>query len=786
MQTKEKIVSIAQSLIMHYIKQNYSNKTNIEQEIDRVNSIFEGLDISVENKIPGSPTVAMNHGNGKITLRFYDKDNISEKEIIQAIETIIHEIYHSISKRKEGNLFFEEGYVTYITAETVRYAIDNPIDIPEVVTAKELKRLLEGIDLKNGYEEPSEIVRSIQLIMQQYGIDSKYEYIFNGIDRLKDIASRINPRLRRILDLQERKETNSQTLSIEKKFFAKAFAQIDYSDISPTLIEMNKLLQNHLIESGEINRNQRLHDIVSKFNPEEVAYNEFYHRVKNLPNEEIRTILHSEMLQQPIEYQIYEDIPKTIEQMTAIAKAYNESSAPIKTSTFGGINFYSILIAYDILQKGIDTPTEDDIMKYCNYITFNTNGEKLIVATVQNYIEYVREKSEQGKDLKDILNESLTNNAILSIDMVRLKDSQLSFYEKAGRATDLLLHIGEHEYFYNYYYVMLSRMYKQSLEQNHLYDEEDFNEFVNQMQNVFAEAQLPEVMNEIGCTPELMFIRAISESLDMDTEKSTIQITNLLEIIKNRNPNLGVTTGNLEDLALGIKMSYEALQESGNEELLRKFEESLVIAYYNQGYNSQFRFAVSQEIRKSNFTFIIPNQNIDQTVQTIISTPEFYKDLSAIRDMFKEYPNLAKSILSNNGFVKMLIDQLPEQFKAKINSDKYIGFFDINKVVFGTGIPRKENFETEEFKQLSPLLQFSLKYDKYQKLLEYGKKEDIKEFFPEGITIPTDSEVNLDLKTILAMAKDPDVQACQMDAHTAFTEIDNLSLVISDVDKEIS
>lgn len=218
MDAKSKIIAITEAVIINYIQQNYSTKDNIDEEIKRIKNIFETIDVSFENIIPGVPTRATNHGNGKITLRFDDINNISEEEMSDAIETLIHEYYHSISKREKGNLFLEEGYVTYITAETVRYGIDNPIEVGNV-SREELKELLQRQDLINGYPEASEMVRSMQLVMEQYGVDSKYEYIFNGINRLKEIVQKISPELGKILEWQEIKNANSPTLKVEEKIF---------------------------------------------------------------------------------------------------------------------------------------------------------------------------------------------------------------------------------------------------------------------------------------------------------------------------------------------------------------------------------------------------------------------------------------------------------------------------------------------------------------------------------------------------------------------------------------
>jgi len=789
MDTKSKIIAIAEAVIINYIQQNYSTKHNIDEEIKRIKNIFEGLDVSFEDIIPGVPTRATNYGNGKITLRFDDKNNISEEEMIEAIETLIHEYYHSISRREKGTLFLEEGYVTYITAETVRYGIENPIEIGDV-NREELKELLQKQDLINGYPQASEIVRSIQLVMEQYGIDSKYEYIFNGIDRLKEIVQKISPEFGKILEWQEIKNTNSPTLKVEEKVFGKAFEKIDFSNLSLTLVEMNKLLQGYLIQSGEIDKSKRVYDIVKEFQPESIEYQEFYSKVKDLPEEEILKRLYSELPQGGIDYEVNENISQTIRQMHNIAKNYKKSNSPIKPNTFGAFNFYSILIAYDIIQKGINEPTQEDIMKYCNYLVFDKNNESMLSNKILSYMDYVRTGCEQGKSLQQLLNENLANNMMFAINMKKINESDLTMSEKATKSTEFLLHqsLNNKEHFYDYYYSVLFKIQEKHLDENHIYDEQDYDEFVTQMRGIFDKVQMPQIMEKTGSTPELMFIKSISDNLDISSKDFPQQVTNLLKIINSRKPNLGKNTGRLDDLGFDISIAYEMLKQSPNPKLLQEFSMNLVRAKFENGYDSNFNQATSIEKRKGNITFLLPNNNIENTVKNIIRTPEFYQNLDEIKEMFDKDPKIYEIIFSNNEFTKMVVQQLPEEAKEKLVNEKYISISDIKKAVFGCREPKVEQFSGEDLEGISPLVQFAMKYDTYQQLLKQNKKEEAEQLFSSELIAEHAKEKNvLDFSTIVTMAKNPYVQLCQPVANQEFANIENLQQKNQNIEgKEIS
>lgn len=783
MDAKEKIVTIAKSLISNYISQTYSDKDNIHEELARINDIFENLDISFKTIQPGMPTRAINHGKGKVSLYFDDKDNVSEAELINSIEILIHEVYHSISDKPNLSqvVFLEEGYVTLITAETIRYAIDNPPQI-DGVDPKELKLLLQSQELENGYTIPSEIVRSIQLIMEQYGFDSKYEYIFNGIDKLKEIARSIDPELAKILELQERKTTNSATLKFETKYFLKAFEEIDFSTLSPTLVEMNRLLQTYLVKSEEVYRNPRIYELVKKFNPALIGYQDFYLQVQDLTDEEIRNRLQSELPQEPIDYKLHEDIPQTIKQMLQIAKTYDNSSSPLKPSTFGSINFYSIMIAYDLFQKGIQEPSKDDIMKYNSYIAFNTNAENIVLSTVSHYMSYVITKCEEGMSLNQILNENLTNSMLLTVHMRKTNKTELPLEDKIEQTIDSLIqqNTGSQEYLYTLFCFQLPHILEQEFDENHIYNENDYDYYVSLLKNAFDKAQFPEAITQAGHSPEMLFMQFISSNISITSEHFPEQIICLLKIINNRNPNLGQATGKLEDLSFFISMAYETLQQSGNEELLKEFSENLVIASYNQGSNSKFSQATCQESRKNGIKGIRPNQNIETTLTSIISSPEFYKDLGTIKTMFDTYPKIYEKIFSTQSFRKMLLQELPGELQSKVKDKYFCGIVSMDTIInaiFGTIAPKPEQFSSEKVTQLSPLVQFSVKYYIYQQLVANNNLEGAKKLFLDNESVmANDTASVLNYNTVVSMARQPSVQGCQAEAHTAFETLEKNSI----------
>lgn len=378
---------LSDKLITHYLRNNFHNESQIEEEIERVHEIIEKTKISIENYIPGTPTRALNcREKGIIILYVNDKNNISQEELNNFIVIIIHEFYHSISKviPKRNNEFLEEGYVTEITAETLRYAMNNPIEIGNK-KKEELLKILKGQELKNAYQNSSEFVRSTQIIMQKFGYNAMFEYMFseNGIERLCEIAQKISPEFEKIIKKQNKKNTRSINYVYEKNFFIKMFKEIDFSEVSETNIEMNRLLQKYLTDEGLIYKNQRLYDIVSKYNQKYVSYNEFYKENNGLSRNKLFSKIKETIDICDFEYQTQNNRIKDAKRMIEIMnKEYVQSA--IKPSMFHPGSYLAKLISYDMYQRGLQRPTYKDIEEYSNYLVYDLESEKIIFDMVNS------------------------------------------------------------------------------------------------------------------------------------------------------------------------------------------------------------------------------------------------------------------------------------------------------------------------------------------------------------------------------------------------------------------
>ena len=495
--------TIADSLITHYLKNNFPNATKLEKELDRIHTIIDEATITIKNYIPGSPTQASN-GSKEITLYVKDKENISLDELKSSICNMIHEFYHSISGRhKFDYIFLEEGYVTEITAETIRYAIENPIDIGNI-NKDELVTILKELDLENAYDNPSEFVRSTQVIMQNYGYNSMFEYIFseNALTRLYEIAKDISPEYGDIIKRQDMKNIKSINYESEKNLFLKMFDKIDFTTISETSIEMNSLLQNYLTDKGLIYENPRLYDIVNKYNPEYVAYKEFYKENSTLPQNELFSKIESELNTFDFEYHTQNNRIKDVRRMVEIInKGYEHST--IKPNMFPTLNYFAKLIAYDMYQRGMQTPTDKQVEEYINYLVFDSRSEKIMLDMVLSELENTYKKSNDGMKISEIINQSIANQTFFGILGTKEIESlnPEKYWEKVQKVANLVAKQKEQngENFYLSFYSMLLKMTKKCINPNKIYSQKDYEEFKSQMSQVFNSADVPiDIMTELG------------------------------------------------------------------------------------------------------------------------------------------------------------------------------------------------------------------------------------------------------------------------------------------------
>lgn len=394
----EYLKKISEGIIIHYLKNNFYDKDKLETEIERIQNIIKDAKVSIRNYIPGSPTRGSN-GNDGIKIYVEDKDNISLEELDTFIAIIIHEFYHSISKvnPKINYIFLEEGYVSQITAETIRYVIDDPTEIGDI-KKEELVEILKKQSLKNGYYKPSEFVRSTQVIMQKFGYNSMFEYMFseNGVTRLYEIAKEISPEFEDIMKKQKMKNTESINYVYEQEFFKKMFEEIDFSNISETTIEMNDLLQKYLVDSKLIYSDSKLYDLVIKHNPEYVIYKNFYKENCELSSNELFAKIKDEVDKFNFDYQTENNRAKDIKKMIEIIDKGYEKSA-IKPNMFYNNYYFGQLIAYDMYQRKIQSTTDKDVEEYGNFLVYDSESEKLLLDIVISEFKRVCEECNNRK-----------------------------------------------------------------------------------------------------------------------------------------------------------------------------------------------------------------------------------------------------------------------------------------------------------------------------------------------------------------------------------------------------
>ena len=355
-------------------KYNYSfwGRQGIEEQLSRIEQELSSVQIVADNRISGSPTMASNDKKGKVTLRFRDKNNISDKEINNFLETIIHEFYHSVSKSngKNNAVFLEEGYVTYITAKTIRHSIEN---LPEIegVDTEQLREQLKAQNLENGYEYASEFVRTTQLVMGLYGYDSTYEYMLsdNGTETLSKIAGEISPEFEKIIRRQIGKSpANSPNLTSEKIFFKSFFDRLDFEGVDKSTIEMNNLIQQYLVKSGIAIEDERLKTIMYEVKPHLVAYQELLEDVREDDESQRRTKIEAAVPHGELLWPLKESAFETVEFFVGPLKSfYDKSDSKLKCRTFGNTSFYALAICYDMIQKGIEEPDDKKTMEYLRF-----------------------------------------------------------------------------------------------------------------------------------------------------------------------------------------------------------------------------------------------------------------------------------------------------------------------------------------------------------------------------------------------------------------------------------
>ncbi len=299
-----------------------------------------------------------------------------------------------------------------------------------------------------------------------------------------------------------------------------------------------------------------------------------------------------------------------------------------------------------------------------------------------------------------------------------------NYWEKIQNVADMVAEQKEQngERFYTSFYSILLKMTKKYIDTDKTYTQKDYEEFKIRMSEIFNKAGVPiDVMNEIGMTPDKLFLKSISEK--MNFENRTEQTIALLEIAKN-SMVLGKCTNDLQDFTMNIYTIYEELKNGDNQKLLEQYTNTLLEAYY-----TTLQEPTTAEIRKGKYTFLVENSHIKGILDDLIVTPKIYSNPNTARKMFEKYPELYRKTTYNKAFHKMVIEDLPEDKQEQFKDKEDISDYDIKEAIMGKRFPDIEDITLEKIEQTGDIAKFYIIYDAYHNLLEKGDTDKANEFW---------------------------------------------------------
>ena len=735
----ENLRSIAKKLIVYYIQNNSYNKNISNDEIERIIEIINHIPISIRENKSIFSTKGLYDGK-KIIIDVNDINKFIFEEINSVILTLIHELYHAISKNnfERQEHFLEEGYITEITAETIRYAIENSLTI---IKKEDLIKGLNTLNVFDYYRGPSELVRSIQVIMKQYGYNSMLEYIFSGkgSERLYEIAKEIEPKLADIIKKQHIKSPVSINYVYEREFLKKLFDGVNLTDISETEIETNLLLQEYLIDKELITQNPKLCSIVKKFNSSYKLYKLFHNQNINLTRGELPMKIKKELEEFDFEYQTQYDITEVTKKMFEIINfGYEQSS--VNPKMFDTKIYFAKFIAFDLYQRGIKQPPQIEIIKkYINKLYVKPIEKELLIEMVNLEINKIYEQASKGIKISSIINETIVNQTFFGILANKELDdvNNENYWEKIRNVAYLILEQKEKngENFYILFYNIILEMTNKyiNLNPDKIYNENDFVDFRNRMTVIFDIAGVPiEFMNKIGLSVDKIFLKVISENIKNKNKSEQMKI--LLECIKNNNMHLGKYTNDLQDFTFEIYEIYEDLKNNDDLTGSNQFILSLLEIYYNKGLYDSTKI---DDIRE--------DPNIKKILDDFELTPQIYFDINRTMQIFQKYPELYERIRYRADFYKKIISYLPEEMQIKLKSPYPIMMYKINKVVIGKEFPKVEDYAENRLNMVGLFAKFFIIYDGYIRLIENDHIDEAKELMARFYGKSTHKSNNCDV-----------------------------------------
>lgn len=498
-----------------------------------------------------------------------------------------------------------------------------------------------------------------------------------------------------------------------------------------------------------------------------------------------------------VKYEAHDDFEKTLMQFLEIWDNV-KNAIPILCDRY---STFSIMIAYDMYQKGIDSP--EGLDDYYGYLLGeNENQKRIMYERIAKDLSYI--KSQDNPNITQMLFERVVNENIIEINMQRIRDDDIPYWDKVERMAEVLQKSGENVGlpYYTLYEELLS-LSSSYFEPEHLYTQEEYNEFTSRMHTIFEKVGIPETALKTGRTEEMLFVKMISDNISHFSDNYIPQISMLITIIRDdkkrsfgnwRNEatyEYGNGTNMLENLGFHIYKAYEILKQAGNTELTNDFGIFILENVYR----------LSGAIRINN-DFLSESPFLKQVEMEIVKNPNlvpfFEKQIVESLKNDKCFPGWFYPSFNNSVYLKEYCQEMPEDIKKSIG---YYCMDNVKQAIFGTDNPSVEQFTPEILSQLPPIIQVLLKYDKYGKL--FNRKDEAAQFLKECQIIfpPRGEKVSeLDRKTsitgedsytsdkvqdgtissngvlrrndIIVMAKRSDVQSCQLGANEIIEQME--------------
>lgn len=590
----KKLVEIAKILTIHYFKNEHSNYPNIDAEIHRIDNLANNINFKVKEKNNFQSTNAEHSAENNLITYYIDKDKDYSllDSLYSTIPTIIHELLHEVSSEHNGYRFIEEGMVTYLTAKIVRYAISNPIEIEGVDVIK-FYEVLKKYDLTNGYTYPCEFVSNLNIIMSSYNIDAQCEYLFhrNGIQTLIKSAETISPDFAKILSNQKNKHPIfSQNFQHEYNYFFKTYTQLDFNynfdQLTDTDIQMNQILMNVLITSGQIRKYptlmKRCPNLLEPNLREKLLYIDS-DKVSIQSDDETMKKLKESLDSIKYDYKLYDSVPQTGKQFKDLFSLYNKVAGKYSALTLR--DFLPIVITFDLAQKNKNiNDTYSAATDYYMLIGPSRAEHRILANKIYSYFDYISDLCHNGKTITDILNSYVYKSCCFQRDYsqqnIPSAENLWSYIDEIGNLTKKYFD-EEAIILYDTFYQLADTVSIKYFYQKKLYNQEDYSIFIQKIENIFRKCAYPKYMYASGYTPDFIYIKNLSEEIDINADYFTDQIITLLNIIDKNNLHLGdgqnyqAKGDQLDNLGLKINLAYKQLKKKPDSKEFKDFSSLL-------------------------------------------------------------------------------------------------------------------------------------------------------------------------------------------------------------------